>query len=211
MSSIEKDKVPEDNRKRGRVKWYSERRGYGFIEVDGHEVFIHRTTLNQFGIIRIQNEDIVLITQVKTDRGFIVDTLYGVERPPLPDWLYATEKDEGEKLAEVKFFNEDKGYGFVMVEGHGQDIFIHSRTLEQNRLTGLDSGQRVLVRVADDGSGPVIDTIRFYVGTEEFDVEGDRPPIGNRSSEDSDEEEAMTVDESSGVRKKFYDLTSKQS
>ena len=63
-------------------KWYSERRGYGFIEVDGHEVFIHRTTLNQFGIIRIQNEDIVLITQVKTDRGFIVDTLYGVERPP---------------------------------------------------------------------------------------------------------------------------------
>lgn len=69
----------------------------------------------------------------------------------------------------------------------------------------------MLVRVADDGSGPVIDTIRFYVGTEEFDVEGDRPPIGNRSSEDSDEEEAMTVDESSGVRKKFYDLTSKQS
>ena len=53
----------------------------------------------------------------------------------------------------------------------------------------------MLVRVADDGSGPVIDTIRFYVGTEEFDVEGDRPPIGNRSGEDIDEEEAMTVDE----------------
>ena len=84
MSSIEKDKAPEDNRKRGRVKWYSERRGYGFIEVDGHEVFIHRTTLNQFGIIRIQNEDIVLITQVKTDRGFIVDTLYGVDVLPCP-------------------------------------------------------------------------------------------------------------------------------
>ena len=124
-----------------------------------------------------------------------------VSNVPLPDWLYATEKEEGEKLAEVKFFNEDKGYGFVMVEGHGQDIFIHSRTLEQNRLTGLDSGQRVLVRVADDGSGPVIDTIRFYVGNEEFDVEGDRPPIGNRSGEDIEEEEAMTVEESSGVRK----------
>jgi hypothetical protein len=30
-------------RQKGTVKWFSERLGYGFIEVDGNEVFIHRT------------------------------------------------------------------------------------------------------------------------------------------------------------------------
>ena len=208
MSETEKQMAEIDNRKRGRVKWYNERRGYGFIEVDDHEVFIHRSTLQQFGIIRIQNEDIVLVSQVKTDRGYIVEHLFGIERPPLPDWLYASTPEEGEKMAEVKFFNEDKGYGFVMVEGYSQDIFIHSRTLEQNRITSLESGQKVLVKMVDDDEGPTIDSIRFYVGHDGNDTMSDA--VMEAMSDATMDEDIDNLDDSSNAGDDFYDLTNEK-
>lgn len=212
MSGKDQKQEYQDRRKRGRVKWYNDRRGYGFIEVDGHEVFIHRSTLVQFGILRIQNEDIVIVTEAHTDRGYIVENLFGIERPPLPEWLYAATPEEDEQIAEIKFFNDDKGYGFVMVKGYDQDIFIHSRTLENNRITGLESGQKVLVRVVDDEEeGPIIDTIRFYSGAVEEKKlpEAEQPPIGNRSS-DADEKPDKNQ-EQPYPSKRFYDLTSKSS
>lgn len=209
MSGTTEEQTKDSGRKRGRVKWYNDRRGYGFIEVDGHEVFIHRSTLTQFGILRIQNEDIVIVTEAKTERGYIVEHLFGIERPPLPDWLYADAPAEGEEIAEIKFFNDDKGYGFVMVDGREQDIFIHSRTLENNRITGLDSGQKVLVKISEDENGPVIDTIRFYRTDDPVVTEPkEQPPIGNRAS---DSEPQPRDQESHLAHKKFYDLTSKGS
>ncbi|NBR40716.1 MAG: cold shock domain-containing protein [Alphaproteobacteria bacterium] len=53
-------------RQKGTVKWFSERLGYGFIEVDGKEVFIHRTTLSQFGACRLLAEDIVTVTIISS-------------------------------------------------------------------------------------------------------------------------------------------------
>lgn len=152
------------SRQSGRVKWYSERKGYGFVEIGEREVFIHRSALVAFGANRLQNEDIVLVTTRPTDRGLVVEQLFAIERPPIPETLFATEPEDGEEFAEVKFFNEEKGYGFVMVENHKEDIFIHSRTLEQNGLAGLESGQQLLVRTAEGERGEQITSIRFYVG-----------------------------------------------
>ena len=216
MSEAEKDMTQSDERKRGRVKWYNERRGYGFIEVDGHEVFIHRSALQQFGIVRIQNEDIVIVTQVKTERGYIVQHLFGIERPPLPDALYATTLEDGEKVALVKFFNESKGYGFIMVEGYGDDIFIHSRTLEQNRIAHLDSGQKVLVKVSDAEDAPTIETIRFYTGTDTSALFANltmgQDDSDNRGTDELEEGEAITLDSgtAASARKAFYDLTNEK-
>lgn len=210
MSEQGKEKAVPDDRKRGRVKWYNDRRGYGFIEVDDHEVFIHRSTLQQFGIIRIQNEDIVLVTQLKTDRGYIVKDLYGIERPPPPDWLYATTPDQDESRAEVKFFNEEKGYGFIMVEGFAKDIFIHSRTLEHNRMTSLESGQKVLVKVTQSEEGPAIDTIRYFVGAE-ADQFGSLPQDQQPDDEDYPFDHDDQLHSSTASEKAFYDLTDEKS
>lgn len=154
----------EDGTKRfqGKVKWFSERRGYGFIEVDGDEVFIHRSALLAFGMYRLQNEDVVTVSLTTTERGQIVNCLFGVERPPIPPQLIAEEPDEGEEIATVKFFNDSKGYGFIMIDGHDEDIFIHSRTLEDNGLAMLDTGQKILVRVEAGERGEQVSTIRFY-------------------------------------------------
>lgn len=38
--------------KGGEVIWYNERKGYGFVKIDDTEVFLHRSTLDRFGLIR---------------------------------------------------------------------------------------------------------------------------------------------------------------
>jgi CspA family cold shock protein len=152
------------DRYQGSVKWFSEKRGYGFVQVGEEEVFIHRSTLIAFGVQKIQNEDIVTVSLVDSDRGKIVEKLYGVERPPIPEELMADTPEEGEVMAKVKFFNNHKGYGFIIAENEQQDIFVHFRVLETNGFSTLEQGQRVLVRLEDGDRGKQVSTIRLYTG-----------------------------------------------
>jgi len=43
----------------------------------------------------------------------------------------------------VKFFNAQKGFGFISPEGGGTDVFVHISAVEQAGLTTLHEGQRV--------------------------------------------------------------------
>ena len=155
----------KEDRFQGSVKWFSEKRGYGFVQVEDEEVFIHRSTLLAFGIQKIQNEDIVTVSLVDSDRGKIVEKLYGVERPPIPIDLMSDTPDDGEVMAKVKFFNNHKGYGFIIAENEPQDIFIHFRILERNGFSMLEQGQKLLVRLEDDIRGKQVSTIRISLAT----------------------------------------------
>ena len=165
-------------RAQGKVKWFSEKRGYGFIQIDDEEVFIHRSTLMAFGIAKLQNEDVVTVSLTSSERGRIVDTLYGVERPPIPPELMADTPDDGEVIAEVKFFNNHKGYGFIVTDVEEEDIFVHFRILEQNGFSMLEQGQKLLVRLEDSDRGKQVVTIRLYTG--DLEVSSATPtPEGN--------------------------------
>lgn len=43
----------------------------------------------------------------------------------------------------VKWFNNDKGYGFIAPEGGGKDVFVHISAVERSGLTGLKDNQKV--------------------------------------------------------------------
>lgn len=166
-NDLDKDQTQDkEDRFQGSVKWFSEKRGYGFVQVENDEVFIHRSTLLAFGIQKIQNEDIVTVSLVDSERGKIVDRLYGVERPPIPENLMGDTPEDGEVLAKVKFFNNHKGCGFIIAENEPQDIFVHFRILEKNGFSMLEQGQKLLVRLEDDDRGKQVTTIRIYTGNE---------------------------------------------
>jgi cold shock protein len=50
----------------------------------------------------------------------------------------------------VKFFNGQKGYGFIAPEGGGADVFVHISAVERAGLSTLNEGQRVNFDVETD-------------------------------------------------------------
>ncbi|WAH38334.1 cold-shock protein [Alicyclobacillus dauci] len=53
----------------------------------------------------------------------------------------------------VKWFNGEKGYGFISVEG-GDDVFVHYSAIEGTGFKTLDEGQRVSFDVVEGPKGP---------------------------------------------------------
>jgi CspA family cold shock protein len=50
----------------------------------------------------------------------------------------------------VKFYNEQKGYGFIQPENGGKDVFVHATALERAGLRGLAEGQTVSFDTQED-------------------------------------------------------------
>ncbi|GGF69704.1 cold-shock protein CspE [Paenibacillus albidus] len=53
----------------------------------------------------------------------------------------------------VKWFNAEKGYGFLQVEG-GEDVFVHFSAIQGDGFKTLDEGQAVEFEVTDGNRGP---------------------------------------------------------
>jgi len=56
----------------------------------------------------------------------------------------------------VKFFNQQKGFGFIAPEDGGKDVFVHVTAVERSGLGTLDDGMRVSFETEPDkrGKGP---------------------------------------------------------
>ncbi|TCL63710.1 cold-shock protein [Rhizobium sp. BK251] len=50
----------------------------------------------------------------------------------------------------VKFFNQDKGFGFIQPDDGSQDTFVHISALQRSGLDGLREGQKVSYDIVQD-------------------------------------------------------------
>jgi cold shock protein len=56
----------------------------------------------------------------------------------------------------VKFFNADKGFGFIKPDGGGNDVFVHITAVERSGMGALNEGMRISFETEPDkrGKGP---------------------------------------------------------
>jgi CspA family cold shock protein len=50
----------------------------------------------------------------------------------------------------VKFYNAQKGFGFIQPDDGGKDVFVHATALERAGISGLNEGQKVSFDTAQD-------------------------------------------------------------
>ena len=57
------------------------------------------------------------------------------------------------KTGVVKWFNNEKGFGFISVEG-GDDVFVHFSAIQGEGFKTLEEGQAVSFEIVDGARGP---------------------------------------------------------
>jgi CspA family cold shock protein len=59
----------------------------------------------------------------------------------------------------VKWFNAEKGYGFIEIDG-GRDVFVHYSAILMDGYRSLEQGQRVEFEIAQSDRGPQAESVR---------------------------------------------------
>ena len=61
----------------------------------------------------------------------------------------------------VKWFNQDKGFGFIQQDNGGKDVFVHYRQINSNGYdrTSLNEGQKVTFEIGQGEKGPQAENV----------------------------------------------------
>jgi CspA family cold shock protein len=151
----------------GVVKWFSPEKGFGFVELsDGSgDAFLHGSVLAQSGIAAVQPGETLEVRVGPGHKGPHITEVLSVDSstaaaatPRRSNYQAApSSRPTSDTLVEqsgtVKWFNAERGYGFITRNGGGEDVFVHVSALERSGLTGLSEGDRVIVDISEGRKG----------------------------------------------------------
>ena len=154
------------------VKWFVPAKGFGFLipEDGSSDAFCHMTVVRNAGYDTLPQGARVTCEVTDGQRGPVVSSILAVDATtasadpsgsPGPGY---DRRDRGwghdgtagaveECRGVVKFYNAAKGYGFVVPDDGGRDVFVHGSVLNRAGLGGLEPGQRVSVLVEQGARG----------------------------------------------------------
>jgi CspA family cold shock protein len=158
----------------GKVKWFNPAKRFGFVELsDGSgDAFLHASVLSRFGISTVQPGETLELRVGLGERGSVVTEVIGVDsstavanKPPRTSLASPYDREVSEasvhETGTVKWYNAAKGFGFIVRDGGGKDIFVHASALQRAGITSLSEGQRVVVGLVEGRKGPEAGSIRL--------------------------------------------------
>ena len=155
------------------VKWFKPERGFGFVELsDGSgDAFLHASVLERNGMTVVQPGETLEIRVSPGQKGPQVTEVISVDsstatppavrRSAYPGGPQPSFEASVEETGTVKWFNAQKGFGFIVREGGGKDAFVHASVLERSGIQTLNEGQRVLIDIAEGRKGPEAVRVRL--------------------------------------------------
>jgi len=156
--------TPPTHTVEAKVKWFNASKGFGFVTMaDGSpDAFLPMAILRRAGYEDVREGSSITCEVGAGAKGPLVTTVINIDASTAVD-----SGMDGERRARpastlegaVKWFEPDKGYGFMAPDGGGKDVFIHITALRRSGLEALDSGQRVRAEVIDGRKGLEADHI----------------------------------------------------
>src|SRR5271166_596708 len=152
------------------VKWFKSDKGFGFVELSNGtgDAFLHIGALQAAGYetvppgaklkVNVSNG----LKGAQVTRVLEVDTTGAVERAPQPRAFGDSPRparrapDPSTAVSvsgTVKWFDDNKGFGFVQSNDGGKDVFVHISILGPSGVQNLAEGQPVSMRVVDTPKG----------------------------------------------------------
>jgi CspA family cold shock protein len=128
---------------RAKVKWFNVEKGFGFVTpLDGAaEAFLHASVLSRCGLAPMAEGTEVLCEVVGGAKGpQVVRVVEVLEAPAEPE-------PPLDVVGTVKWYQPDKGFGFVTTDDGGRDVFLHKSALKRSGVDGLESGQMLMMAV----------------------------------------------------------------
>jgi CspA family cold shock protein len=149
------------------VKWFKSDKGFGFVELSNGagDAFLHIGALQAAGFETVPPGAKLKVyvgtgakgTQVT--RVLEVDTAGAAERAPprfneaRPPRRHPDPSTAVQVSGTVKWFDDNKGFGFVQSNDGGKDVFVHISILGPSGVQHLAEGQPVTMRVVDTPKG----------------------------------------------------------
>ena len=161
----------------GRVKWYDAVKGYGFVVPDtgGSDVMVHASCVRAFGKMALTEGAEIALVATRGTRGLQAVRIQDVEEPDIAAMAPGFAEDArpteflGEEVevgplqpARVKWFDKQKGFGFVNVFGNSEDIFVHMETVRRCGFQDLSSGEGMAVRTFRGPRGLMVAELRLW-------------------------------------------------
>jgi CspA family cold shock protein len=149
-----------------KVKWFNASKGFGFVTPDdgSQDAFLPMAVLRRAGYEEIREGTSVTCEVGAGAKGPLVTNVLNID----PSTAVAS-RDDGFDRREprpattlegaVKWFEPDKGYGFISPDGGGKDVFIHITALRRSGVNALGPGQRVRMEVVEGKKGQEADHV----------------------------------------------------
>lgn len=157
----------------GVIKWFDVTRGFGFAVSDDPsigDVLVHFSVLQSHGRRSLPEGARVEARAVQRGRGYqarevlTIDLSAAVEEPTAPRSRVGADRVDPAGLIDragpfeptvVKWFNRLKGYGFLIRDSDGADVFVHMETLRRGGVLVVEPDQPLRARVVDGRKGPL--------------------------------------------------------
>ncbi len=162
--------------KSGSIKWFDGNKGFGFIADDegGNDILLHANVLRNYGHSSIVEGTRITVTVAESQRGLQATEILELDIPEIdPQEILRGVPDLGIDFdsidpsqpltpARVKWFDKVKGFGFVNVFQHNDDVFVHMEVLRAYGMSELVQGEAVCVRTAQGPRGQMAVEVRAW-------------------------------------------------
>lgn len=143
-----------------KIKWFNASKGFGFIVLaDGsQDAFLPMAVLRRAGYEDVPDGASITCEIGAGAKGPLVTSVLNIDTSTATTSLGASYEHRAPRPSStlegaVKWFEPDKGYGFISPDAGGKDVFVHVTALRRSGVAALDPGQRVRVEVVDGKKG----------------------------------------------------------